>query len=84
MKKSLGSVLCKVLVVAFIALGFMIIRPSAAYAEVTCTGITIEGPGIIDLGGNASYTARLTFNGVVNATNRPSISRGTDSLIPGG
>ena len=85
MKKSLGSVLCKVLVVAFIAVGFTIIRPSAVYAEetVTCTGITIDGPDIIDLEGEASYTARLTFNGGVSETNRPEISRDTDELIPG-
>lgn len=86
MKNTMGSVLSKVLAVAFIAVGVMIIGPSAAYAaQVTCTGITIEGDDVIDKGGNANYTAYLTFNVNVSQTDRPSISiqRSTDSLQPG-
>lgn len=82
----MGSVLSKVLAVVFIAAGVMIIGPSAAYAaQVTCTGITIEGDDVIDKGGNANYTAYLTFNVNVSQTDRPSISiqRSTDSLQPG-
>ncbi len=71
MKKTWGSVISKVLAVAFIAVGFMIIRPSAAYA-LTCTGITIDGPNEIARGGQAVfYTVTLTFDANVTAENAP-------------
>ena len=53
MKKTLGSVISKVLAVAFIAIGFMIIRPSAAYAEDFNITVTNDGHGT----GSASPTS---------------------------
>ena len=88
MKKTWDSVLCKVLVVAFIALGFMIIRPSAAYAEdpppsPICQSITIDGPDSIELGEEVEYTTRLTFGTDVTESNCPRFTKNLGYLFPG-
>ncbi len=59
MKKTLGSVLCKALVAAFIAVGFMIIRPSATYAE---TQTAITGPDRLFVGQHGTFTFTYTFD----------------------
>lgn len=88
MKKTLGSVLCKVLAVAFVALGFMIIRPSAAYAEdpppsPICQSITIDGPDSIKLGEVVEYTTRLTFDTDVTESNCPGFTKNLGYLFMG-